>query len=128
MVCPGKQKRGEIMVNGQKEQRMPQGQARASLPLEDYDSLSIEEIVNKSMELSPEEIEELCHYERANENRKNLVRHFQRRIGALVTTSGTGREDPPPGEERPGRRRTTVSSAAREEPPPGEERPERRTP
>ena len=103
-------------------------QAGASLPLEDYDSLSIEEIVNKSMELSPEKIEELCHYERANENRKNLVRHFQRRIGALATTSGTGREDPPPGEERPGRRRTTVSSAAREEPPPGEERPERRTP
>jgi hypothetical protein len=116
------------MVNGQKKQRMPQGQAGASLPLEDYDSLSIEEIVNKSMELSSEEIEELCHYERANENRKNLVRHFQRRIGASVTTSGTGREDPPPGEERPGRRRTTVSSAAREEPPPGEERPERRAP
>jgi hypothetical protein len=39
------------VVNDQKQQPMPQRQTGSSLPLEDYDSLSIHEIVNKSMEL-----------------------------------------------------------------------------
>ena len=42
----------------------------------------------------------------------------------------TPREEPPPGEERPGRRESvsTTTPTAREEPPPGEERPGRRAP
>jgi polyhydroxyalkanoate synthesis regulator phasin len=38
------------------------------------------------------------------------------------------REEPPPGEERPGRRGRRSPPARREEPPPGEERPGTRTP
>jgi hypothetical protein len=112
------------------EQHAPKtakGQAEDRLPLEDYDSLSADEIVNKSMELSPVEIEKLCRYETANENRRKLLRHFKERIGAFAATSADSREDPPPGEERPQKRRQIMTRPfAREDPPPGEERPERR--
>ena len=96
--------------------------------MEDYDSLSADEIVNKSMDLSPEEIEKLCRYETANKNRTKLLRHFKARIGAFAATAANGgREDPPPGEERPQKRRQTeIGTMAREDPPPGEETPERR--
>jgi hypothetical protein len=107
---------------------MPRGNASDGLPLEDYDSLSAHEIADKLKELSPEEIERLCHYEKANENRTNLLRLFQDRIGAFsVAASKAPREDPPPGEERPERRgKAPMGRIAREDPPQGEERPERR--
>ena len=113
------------------EQQAPKtakGQAEDGLPLEDYDSLIADEIVNKSMELSPEEIEKLCRYETANENRRKLLRHFKAKMGAFAATAANGgREDPPPGEERPEKRRQTeIGTMARENPPPGEERPEQR--
>ena len=116
-------------MDGHKAQKMSQGIAEDALPLEDYDSLSAHEIVQKLAELSPEEVEKLCRYETANQNRKNLLRYFEDRIGAAPATSATGREDPPPGEERPQKRReAAMRTIAREEPPPGEERPERRVP
>jgi hypothetical protein len=115
------------VVNNQKAQWMSHRQSGASLPLEDYESLSVQEIVNSSMELSPMQIDELYHYEIANKNRKNLLRHFKNRIGASAAMWGTGRTDPPPGEERPEKRKeSTTQPFAREDPPPGEERPERR--
>ena len=117
------------MVNNQNKQRMLHKQPGASLPLEDYDSLSVQEIIHRSMELSPTQLEQLCQHERANKNRKYLTRYFQHRIGALATTFATGRADPPPGEERPQKRKeSTTEPFAREDPPPGEERPERRVP
>jgi hypothetical protein len=123
----GQAKAGELVVNNQKAQWMSHRQSGASLPLEDYDSLSVQEIVNRSMELSPMQIDELYHYEITNKNRKNLLRHFKNRIGALAATWGTGRADPPPGEERPEKRKESTSQPfAREDPPPGEERPNRR--
>ena len=93
------------MVNNQNKQRILQRQPGASLPLEDYDSLSAKEIVKRSTQLSPTQIEQLCHYERVNKNRKYLTRYFQHRIGALAATSATGRADPPPGEKRPQKRK-----------------------
>ena len=116
-------------MDDQKPQKVSQGIAEDGLPLEDYDSLSADEIAEKLVVLSPEEVEKLCRYEIANENRKNLLRYFEDSIGAAPATSATGREDPPPGEERPQKRReAAMRTIAREEPPPGEERPERRAP
>ena len=119
------------MMDDQKTQRMSQGEAEDGLPLEDYDSLSTDEIVKKLVKLSPKEVEKLCRYEIAHENRKELLKHFEDRIGAAAATPVTGREDPPLGEERPEKRREAkkkIGTIAREEPPPGEERPGRRTP
>ena len=118
-------------MNDQDEQRMSWGEAENSLPLEAYDSLSIDEIIEKLVELSPKEIEKLCRYETTHKNRKKLLRHFQDRIGAAAATPVSRREDPPLGEERPEKRREAkkqIGTIAREEPPPGEERPERRAP
>ena len=116
-------------MDSPKPQKISQGIAEDALPLEDYGSLSANEIVQKLTELSPEEVEKLCRYESANQNRKNLLRYFKYSMGAAAATSATGREDPPPGEERPEKRReAAMRTIAREEPPPGEERPERRVP
>ena len=92
------------MMDDHEKQRMSQGKAEDGLPLEAYDSLSTDEIVEKLVELSPKEVEILCRYETTHKNRKTLLRHFQDRIGAAAATPVTGREDPPPGEERPERR------------------------
>jgi hypothetical protein len=117
------------MMNGHKPQRMSLGMEEEALPLEGYDSLSAHEIVRKLAQLSSQEIEKLCRYESANQNRKILQKYFKHAIGAAATTSASGREDPPPGEERPEKRgKATMRTIAREEPPPGEERPERRAP
>jgi len=116
-------------MDGHKPQEMSLGMEEEALPLEDYDSLSAHDIVQKLAELSPQEIEKLCRYESANQNRKILRRYFKHSIGAAASTSASGREDPPPGEERPEKRRKdTMRTIAREEPPLGEERPERRAP
>ena len=116
-------------MDRQKPQKISKGIAEDALPLEDYDSLSAHEIVQKLAELSPREIEKLCRYESANQNRKILQRYFKYSIGAAAATSATGREDPPPGEERPEKRReAAMRTIGREELPPGEERPERRAP
>jgi len=101
---PPRKSRGRIVMDDQKPQKVSQGIAEDGLPLEDYDSLSADEIAEKLVVLSPEEVEKLCRYEIANENRKNLLRYFEDSIGAAPATSATGREDPPPGEERPERR------------------------
>jgi len=102
-------------------------QKTQSFPLKDYDSLYTEEIVEKLNELNAEEVEKLCRYETANENRRTLLRYFENRIIALAATSSdASREDPPPGEERPEKRKRSMRTIGREDPPPGEERPERR--
>jgi hypothetical protein len=116
-------------MNDRQARRTAKGQAGDGLPLENYDSLSADEIAEKLVELTPKEVEELCRHEMANKNRRNLLRYFENRIGAAAATSVAGREDPPPGEERPEKRKEAMARPfAREEPPPGEERPERRVP
>jgi hypothetical protein len=114
-------------MNNQQPASTAKSRTEDGLPLEDYDSLNAQEIVRALPKLDPEEVEKLCRYEKTHENRKTLLRYFAFRIGGAAATSG--REDPPPGEERPEKRRgTEMGTIAREDPPPGEERPERRVP
>ncbi len=114
-------------MNNQQPTSTAKSQTEDGLPLEDYDSLSTDEIVGKLPKLSPKQIEKLCRYEKAHKKRRKLLRYFEGRIGSAAATATSGREDPPPGEERPHKRRQTeIGTMAREDPPPGEERPERR--
>ncbi len=99
-------------------------QAQDDLPLKHYDSLSVRQIVKKLPDLDAIEVEKLCRYERSNQNRRNVLRHFEERIGSGPATPVSGRTDPPPGEERPEKRSEAIAEPiAREDPPPGEERP-----
>ncbi len=118
---------GKTTMNNQQPASTAKSQTEDGLPLEDYDSLSINEIVGKLPKLSPKQVEKLCRYEKAHKKRRRLLRYFEGRIGSAAATAIGGREDPPPGEERPEKRRQTeISTMAREDPPAGEERPERR--
>ncbi|MBV9453403.1 MAG: hypothetical protein JOZ19_04685 [Rubrobacter sp.] len=102
-------------------------QTEDELPLEYYDSVSANEIVRNLPKLSPEQVETLYRYEKAHKKRRRLLRYFEGRIGSAAATFTSRREDPPPGEERPEKRRETeIGTTTREDPAPGEERPERR--
>jgi hypothetical protein len=59
-----------------------EGQAGAELPLEDYDSLTIEQISQRLDDLSAEEIRQLRAYEAENKNRSTLLRRLDERIKA----------------------------------------------
>jgi hypothetical protein len=50
------------------------------LPIEDYDSLSVRQIVERLDELIVEEIERLLNYEIKNKNRRTLIARLERRI------------------------------------------------
>ena len=50
------------------------------LPLEDYDSLTVQQVTQRLGELSVEEIEQLRDYEAENRNRRSLMERFERRI------------------------------------------------
>ncbi len=50
------------------------------LPIEDYDSLSVKQIVERLDELIVEEIERLLDYETKNKNRRTLIARLERRI------------------------------------------------
>ena len=116
-------------MNNQQPASKAKSQTEDGLPLEDYDSLSADEIVRKLPKLSPKQVEKLCRYEKAHKKRRRLLRYFEGRIGSAAATAPGGREDPPPGEERPEKRKEAeIGTIAREDPPPGEERPERRVP
>ena len=120
---------GKAMMNNQQPASAAKSQTEDGVSLEDYDSMSAEEIVRKLPKLSPKQVEKLCRYEKAHKKRRSLLRYFEGRIGSAAATATSGREDPPPGEERPEKRRETeIGTIARENPAPGEERPERRVP
>lgn len=51
-------------------------------PIEDYDSLNVNEVSQRLGELSVEEIEQLREYEVANKNRRSLIQRFDTRIDA----------------------------------------------
>jgi hypothetical protein len=120
---------GKVTMNNQQPASAAKSQTEDGVSLEDYDSMSAEEIVRKLPKLSPKQVEKLCRYEKAHKKRRSLLRYFEGRIGSAAATATSGREDPPPGEERPEKRRETeIGTVARENPAPGEERPERRVP
>ena len=52
------------------------------LPIEEYDSLNVEQISQRLEELSDEELEQLRRYEGANKNRRTLLRRLDERLGA----------------------------------------------
>lgn len=61
----------------------PKIQADAEeLPIEDYESLNVNQVTQRLGELSVEEIERLREYEANNKNRRSLMRRFDTRISA----------------------------------------------
>ncbi len=61
----------------------PSSQAEAdNLPLEDYDSLNVQQISQRLDELSDEEIRRLRDYESQNKNRRTLMEQLNQRIEA----------------------------------------------
>jgi type IV secretory pathway VirD2 relaxase len=64
------------------EAETPKDQTVENLPLEEYDSLSVNAIRKHLDELSIEEIERLRDYEVGNKNRRTLMARFDRRIEA----------------------------------------------
>ncbi len=56
------------------------------LPIEDYDSLNVNQVTQRLGELSVDELERLRDYEAEHKNRRSLMQRFERRIRA-------GRED-----------------------------------
>lgn len=67
------------------------------LPLEDYDSLSVNRVTQRLGELSVEEIEWLRDYEAENKGRRSLMERFDRRIRAAredLKSSGETEEGP----------------------------------
>lgn len=54
--------------------------ATADLPIDDYDSLSIDEIAERLIALAPEEIEKLRQYEETHQDRKSLRHMFSRHL------------------------------------------------
>ena len=77
------------------------------LPLEDYDSLSVNRVTQRLGELSVEEIERLRDYEAENKGRRSLMERFERRIrAAREDLRSSGETEEGPGED--------VSSIVRE--------------
>jgi ABC-type transporter Mla subunit MlaD len=65
------------------ETAIPESRAGAEeLPIEDYDSLNVNQISQRLGELSVEEIEQLRDYETRNKNRRSLLQRFDARIQA----------------------------------------------
>jgi hypothetical protein len=60
------------------------------LPLEDYDSLSVNRVTQRLGELSVGEIERLRDYEAENKGRRSLIDRFERRIRAAREGMSTG--------------------------------------
>ena len=60
----------------------PEGQAAAELPLEDYDSLTVEQISQRLDDLSAEELRQLRAYEAENKSRSTLLQRLDERIEA----------------------------------------------
>ncbi|MGC8495497.1 MAG: hypothetical protein ACP5SH_27620 [Syntrophobacteraceae bacterium] len=52
------------------------------LPIEDYDSLTVEQVVNRLDTLSREEVEQVKSYEREHKNRKTLLEQLEKRVAA----------------------------------------------
>ena len=56
--------------------------AEEELPIEEYDSLNVEQISQRLEELSDEQLEQLRRYEAANKNRSTLLRRLDERLEA----------------------------------------------
>lgn len=73
-------RQGQQYVENTEEAKQARKSARKELPINDYDSLNVEEIKTEVEGLSGEEVEEILAYEKEYENRKTLVGHLQKKI------------------------------------------------
>jgi hypothetical protein len=62
------------------------------LPIEDYDSLNVNQVTQRLGELSIQEIERLRDYEAENKNRRSLLQRFETRIKATREDLSSTRE------------------------------------
>ena len=67
----------------------PERQEGAEVPLEDYDSLNIEQITQRLDDLSTQEIRQLRAYEAENKSRSTLLRRLDERIEADASSSSS---------------------------------------
>lgn len=72
-------RQGQQYVENTEEAKRARNQAQRDLPLNDYDSLSVEEVKTKIQGLSTKEVEEVLAYEKQHENRKTLVESLRGR-------------------------------------------------
>jgi hypothetical protein len=61
-----------------------------ALPIEDYDSLNVNQVTRRLKDLSVEELERLRAYEAENRGRRSLMDRFERRIGAAAKHNNSG--------------------------------------
>lgn len=76
-------RKGKATMNNQQPASAAKSQTEDGMSLEDYDSMSAEEIVRKLPKLSPKQVEKLCRYEKAHKKRRSLLRYLQGRIGEV---------------------------------------------
>ena len=95
----GPEEAEEVLVRGAEEaERSPGGDIRSiieesvrrsragslreagELPIEDYDSLNVNQVTQRLRELSAEEIKRLQDYEAEHKNRRSLIQRFETRI------------------------------------------------
>ncbi|CAA9428357.1 FIG00816079: hypothetical protein [uncultured Rubrobacteraceae bacterium] len=72
-------KRGQQYVSNTQGARQARKEA-ASLPVEDYDDLGVEDVKKKAKGLSKDGIQDLLDYEKQHKNRKTLVRALNRKL------------------------------------------------
>ena len=71
---------GRQYVANTEEAQQARKEAQQDLPLNDYDSLSVEEVTSKVRGLSKDEVGKVLAYEKQNENRKTLVESLESRV------------------------------------------------
>lgn len=80
--------RGTGEAQGTSTEAPPERQAGVELPLEDYDSLNVEQISERLDDLSAKEIRQLRAYEAENKNRSTLLQRLDERIEAGGSPGG----------------------------------------
>lgn len=70
-------RQGQQYVDNTEEAQQARREAQQDLPLNGYDSLSVEEVTSKVKGLSKAEIEKVLAYEKQNENRKTLIESLE---------------------------------------------------
>ena len=69
--------------NGQSATAVEEGRAATEgLPIKEYDSLTVSQIMQRLRELRLEEVEQLRDYEAENRNRRSMMQRFETRIRA----------------------------------------------
>lgn len=74
-------RRGQQYVENTEEAKQARRQARQDFPLNDYASLSVEEVTSKVRGLSKGEVEKVLAYEKQHQNRKTLIENLEAWVG-----------------------------------------------